>query len=89
MIDTDISAPVSAARSEYRKIAEMMNLDDSYLCKDRNEANALAISIRRCTYPLKGQGISHRRNFSTVSRQEEDGVRVWKTNHAIRERNSK
>ena len=85
MIDTDISAPVSAARSEYRKIAEMMNLDDSYLCKDRNEANALAISIRRCTYPLKGQGISHRRNFSTVTRKEKDGVRVWKINSPVQE----
>jgi len=89
MIDTDISLPVSTARSKLKKLAEIMNLNDSYLCKNRSEANALATSIRRCTYPLKGQGISHRRNFSTVSRQEEDGVRVWKTNHAIRESNGK
>tara|TARA_R100000541_G_scaffold48220_2_gene55318 strand:+ start:144 stop:392 length:249 start_codon:yes stop_codon:yes gene_type:complete len=82
MIDTDISLPVSTARSKLKKLAEIMNLNDSYLCKNRSEANALATSIRRCKF-------NKARNFSTVSRQEEDGVRVWKTNHAIRESNGK
>jgi hypothetical protein len=50
MIDTDISLPVSTARSKLKKLAEIMNLNDSYLCKNRSEANALATSIRRCKF---------------------------------------
>jgi len=62
-------------RSEYTQIALDMEVGDCAVCKNRAEANALAIAIRRIQ-PLNNMI----KLYSTITRQQSDGtIKVWKT----------
>ena len=71
-------------RSKYTQIALDMEVGDCAVCKNRAEANSLAIAIRRIPIyatnelnPLKTNLVGH---YSTITRMQSDGtIKVWKT----------
>tara|TARA_R110000772_G_scaffold172765_2_gene284632 strand:- start:2113 stop:2385 length:273 start_codon:yes stop_codon:yes gene_type:complete len=71
-------------RSKYTQVALDMEVGDCAVCKNRAEANALAIAIRRIPIYVTNDLNPRRTNlvgrYSTITRLQSDGtIKLWKT----------